>query len=280
MGRTARKADSLRATRAPSRIARVGLLDGVLRGLVSFYGERPKVCGRENVEGLKEAVILAVNHSSHMDTPAVLLALPRRMRRRTVVAAAADYFFRRRSAAVLVAAFVGAVPMERKTPTRESLGQIGGLLSTGWNVLMFPEGTRTPDGRLYRGKTGIARVALATGAPVVPVGLVGTFDAFPSGTRLPRRAPVEVRFGRPLSFEDRAGRHPDQFAYRSVTDEIMYEIMMLTGQEYADEYSSSASHRAKRAARQAAERQAAAGTSPVEQPQASQDSPARRSDGV
>jgi 1-acyl-sn-glycerol-3-phosphate acyltransferase len=110
------------------------------------------------------------------------------------------------------------------------------LLDEGWNLIVYPEGTRTPDGRLYRGKTGMARIALDGHFPVLPVGVLGTFEAFPADRKLPRRGQVEVRFGKPLRFDRYNDRPADQFLLRSVTDEIMYEIMMLTNHEYVDEY--------------------------------------------
>jgi len=220
----------------PARAANRVILGGVLRPLVAFYGH-PQTAGVENLEGLEPPFILCANHSSHMDTPLVLLALPKRLRRRTLVAAAADYFFSNRLKGGLTALAVGAVPIERRRPTRETMERVRRLLGEGWALLVYPEGTRTPDGRLYRGKTGVARIALEGGFPVVPVGVKGTFEAFPADRRMPRRAEVEVRFGKPIRFERYRDRPMDQFVLRSVTDEIMYEIMLLTGQEYVDEYS-------------------------------------------
>jgi 1-acyl-sn-glycerol-3-phosphate acyltransferase len=108
-----------------------------------------------------------------------------------------------------------------------------GILDQG-NVLgIYPEGTRSPDGRLYRGKTGIARMTLETGAPVIPVAMVYGTRKLPFGRKMPR---VLVRFGKPLDFSRYAGLSGDRFVERSITDEILYEIMMLSGQEYVDVY--------------------------------------------
>jgi 1-acyl-sn-glycerol-3-phosphate acyltransferase len=197
------------------------------------------VSGLENLAGLEPPFILAANHSSHMDTPAVLLALPPRLRRRTLVVAAADYFYKNRLVGGLVSLALGTVPLDRQGAGTESIGTIERLLAEGWVVLAFPEGSRTRDGRLHRGKTGVARLATSARVPVVPVGIHGTYQALPHDRRLPRRAPVEVRFGKPLRFDRYSERPVDRFVLRSITDEIMYEIMMLSGQQYVDEYASS-----------------------------------------
>jgi 1-acyl-sn-glycerol-3-phosphate acyltransferase len=117
-------------------------------------------------------------------------------------------------------------------------------LRTGLRVLahgdvlgIYPEGTRTPDGRLYRGKTGVARLALEAKAPVVPCAMIGGFDFQPPGTIMPRlRIRPGVRFGKPLDFSRYYGLETDRIVLRAMTDEIMYEIMKLSGQEYVDEY--------------------------------------------
>ena len=101
---------------------------------------------------------------------------------------------------------------------------------------MYPEGTRSPDGRLYKGKTGLARLALETGVPVIPVAMVGTNDLNPPGTVIPRFAHVEVRIGEPLDFSRFEGMGGNRFIERAVTDEIMYDLMQLSGQQYVDLY--------------------------------------------
>jgi 1-acyl-sn-glycerol-3-phosphate acyltransferase len=104
-------------------------------------------------------------------------------------------------------------------------------------VGIYPEGTRSPDGRLYRGKTGVARMALEAQVPVIPVAISGTPEIMPIDAKIPRLTGTpRVEFGKPLTFERYYDRPRDRFVLRSVTDEIMYEIMMLTGQEYVDEY--------------------------------------------
>jgi 1-acyl-sn-glycerol-3-phosphate acyltransferase len=111
------------------------------------------------------------------------------------------------------------------------------VLKAGALLGIYPEGTRSPDGRLYRGKTGVARMSLETGAPVIPVAVVGTDRALPSGSIRPRFGTrIEVRFGKPLDFSRYEGLSGDRFVERSMTDEIMYELMLLGGQEYVDVY--------------------------------------------
>src|SRR5439155_16981412 len=133
-------------------------------------------------------------------------------------------------------------------------------------VGIFPEGTRSPDGRLHRGKTGVARMALEARVPVIPVACVGTFEAWPYDRKFPRRGRTEIRFGKPLTFERHYDTPTDRFVLRSVTDEIMYEIMLLSGQEYVDEYGSKMKRQLERAKAteesEAGEEHAPAGTTP------------------
>ena len=111
-------------------------------------------------------------------------------------------------------------------------------LQEGKLVGIFPEGTGSPDGRLYRGKTGVARMALEARVPVIPAALIGTYELMPYDRKIPKTGRVEVRFGKPLRFDRHFDTPADRFVLRSVTDEIMYEIMLLSGQEYVDEYAS------------------------------------------
>jgi 1-acyl-sn-glycerol-3-phosphate acyltransferase len=110
------------------------------------------------------------------------------------------------------------------------------VLRDGHVLGIFPEGTRSPDGRLYRGKTGVARMALEAGVPVLPVAMIGTDKAQPLGKRLPRIMRIGIRIGAPLDFSRYEGMEEDRFVLRSITDEIMYELMQLSGQEYVDIY--------------------------------------------
>jgi 1-acyl-sn-glycerol-3-phosphate acyltransferase len=135
----------------------------------------------------------------------------------------------------------GVIPVRREGGSASEAAILAGIraLKEGMVVGIYPEGTRSPDGRLYRGKTGVARMALEAQAVVVPVALHGTTDVMPLEARVPRlTGRPTVTFGKPLTFERYYDRPKDRFVLRSVTDEIMYEIMMLSGQEYVDEYAS------------------------------------------
>jgi 1-acyl-sn-glycerol-3-phosphate acyltransferase len=171
--------------------------------------------------------------------------------------AKSDYFTGRGLKGRLTAAFVkgaGQVPVDR------SGGQASdAALQTGLKVLrrgdvlgIYPEGTRSPDGRLYRGKTGVARLALEAGVPVLPVAMIGTDKVQPIGRKLPRIGRVGVVIGAPLDFSRYDGMQDDRFVLRSITDEIMYELMELSGQEYTDVYAATMKERlaaARRAVR-------------------------------
>ena len=135
---------------------------------------------------------------------------------------------------------MGVVPVDRGggDASQRALNTGIRILERGELLGIYPEGTRSPDGRLYRGKTGPVRMALEAGVPIIPCGVVGTDEAMPTGARIPKRHPVTVRYGKPLDLSRYVDRKEDPFALRSATDELMYEIMMLTGQEYVDEYAS------------------------------------------
>lgn len=217
--------------RSPAaRAVRAGLLNWVIGPVLSYYGH-PVVSGLENLRGLQPPFLLASNHASHLDTPAILLALPPRLRRRTLVTAAADYFFDEAWKGNLFALAVGAIAVERERPPRQSMKLVRRLLTEGWNLVVFPEGGRSADGRLQRGKRGIAHLAAAAGVPVVPVGVVGTFSVLPTGYRWPRRSQVEVRFGSPMFTKGHPKPGPGPLGLRTATEGIMASIQSLTGQE-------------------------------------------------
>jgi 1-acyl-sn-glycerol-3-phosphate acyltransferase len=160
---------------------------------------RLSVTGAERLHALgDEAVVLVMNHASHLDTAALLVALPPAVRARTVVAAAADYFFTSWWKAAGTALVFGTVPIERRggAPTSTPLR----LLQEGWNVVVYPEGTRSYDGWPARFKPGAAAMAMACGAPVVPVAVRGSYGAMPRGRSWPApgRPPVRVLFGDPM----------------------------------------------------------------------------------
>lgn len=182
------------------------------------------------------AVILASNHQAFCDSLFIPAAVPRQV----TYVAKAEYFEQRRTAWFFRA--VGQIPMYREGGERskQSLGEALALLQGGGVLGIYPEGTRSPDERLHRGRTGVARLALAAGCPVVPVGVLGTREVQPIGSRTMRPfKPVMVRFGEPIDLAARYGeRTDDPMLLRQVTDEVMFEIRELTGQEYVDRYAS------------------------------------------
>lgn len=206
------------------------VLAPILRGLFGV-----KVEGLENVPA-SGPVIIASNHQAFCDS----LFIPLVVSRRVTFVAKAEYFKSWKTAWFFRA--VGQIPMERSggKASAGALGEALDLLSSGGCLGIYPEGTRSPDERLHRGRTGVARLALSSGAPVVPVGIRGTRAIQPIGSRLLRPfKPVEVRFGRPLDLAARYGhRSYDPLACRQATDELMWEIRQLSGQQYVDRYAS------------------------------------------
>jgi 1-acyl-sn-glycerol-3-phosphate acyltransferase len=174
---------------------------------MDFYAAR-RATGREKLAGLKGPVILVANHASHMDTPVILAALPRKLRKRTAVAAAADYFYRNRLVAAAVSLVFNTVPIERRGGgLKNGGGHLDKLLDQGWNLLLYPEGTRTRDGGPGRVRRGAAVLAAAHNLAIVPIRVTGTRDAMPPGRFWPKRRrgkvvstrhPVEVSFGEPI----------------------------------------------------------------------------------
>jgi 1-acyl-sn-glycerol-3-phosphate acyltransferase len=212
------------------------ILSPILR---TFF--RPKVEGLENVPADGPA-ILASNHLSFSDSIFLPLVIPGR---RVTFLAKSDYFTSRGVKGRLKAGFfrgVGQLPVDRSGGRASQAALEAGLsvLKDGGLLGIYPEGTRSPDGRLYRGKTGVARMALEGGVPVIPCAMVNTFEIQPPGKVLPKVMPVVIRIGRPLDFSRYAGMEDDRFVLRSMTDEIMYELMQLSGQEYVDTYATKA----------------------------------------
>lgn len=205
-------------------------------GLLARAIYRPAVIGAHHVPS-GGPVILAVNHLSVADSFLVPLVL----RRPVSFLAKAEYFEgvgADRAIVRWVFGALGAIPVQRGRgrSAQEALTVASRVLAAGGAFGIHPEGTRSPDGRLYRGHTGVARLALESGAPVVPVALSGTDHLLPIGAKLPRIRPVTVRFGEPLDFSRYAGMEASLMVLRSITDEIMYAISELSGQEYVDLY--------------------------------------------
>jgi 1-acyl-sn-glycerol-3-phosphate acyltransferase len=198
---------------------------------------RPWAQGTENVPREGPA-ILASNHLSFSDHFFAPLPLPRKV----VFLAKAEYFTGRGLKGLISKAFfsgVGQIPVDRAGGEASERALRTGLrvLASGELLGIYPEGTRTPDGRLYRGKTGVARLALESRSPVVPTAMIGGFEFQPPGKIAPRlRIRPGVRFGPPLDFSRYYGMEHDHVVLRAMTDEIMYELMKLSGQEYVDEY--------------------------------------------
>ncbi len=205
---------------------------------------RPWAEGTENVPREGPA-ILASNHLSFSDHFFAPLPLPRKV----VFLAKAEYFNGRGIKGLLSKAFfsgVGQIPVDRSGGEASERALNTGLrvLASGELLGIYPEGTRTPDGRLFRGKTGVARLALEARVPVIPTAMVGGFEFQPPGKLAPRLTiRPGVRFGKPLEFSRYYGLEHDGIVLRAVTDEIMYELMRLSGQEYVDEYAQRAKGR-------------------------------------
>ncbi|WP_329548123.1 1-acyl-sn-glycerol-3-phosphate acyltransferase [Streptomyces sp. NBC_01356] len=217
---------------------------------------RPWVEGLENIPAEGPA-ILASNHLSFSDS----FFLPAVLDRKVTFIAKAEYFTTPGIKGRMTAAFfkgVGQLPVDRSGArgAGEAAVKSGiGVVERGELFGIYPEGTRSPDGRLYRGKPGgLARVALATGAPVIPVAMIDTEKIQPPGKVMPKLMRPGIRIGKPLDFSRYNGMEHDRFVLRAVTDEVMYEIMKLSGQEYVDVYATAAKRQLAEAAK--AEKQA------------------------
>lgn len=225
------------------------VLKTVILGPVLKFLFRPWVEGEENIPETGGA-IFASNHLSFSDSIFLPLVVPRRM----TFLAKADYFTGGGLKGRLTAAFfrgVGQVPVDRSGGKASEAALNSGLkiLKRGELLGLYPEGTRSPDGRLYKGKTGVARMALEAGVPVIPVAMIDTDKAQPTGKVIPKIMRVGVRIGKPLDFSRYQGMEDDRFVLRSITDEIMYALMELSGQEYVDMYAGSMKDRMTRAKR-------------------------------
>lgn len=212
------------------------LLKYVVLGPLLRVVFRPRIEGLEHVPASGPAII-AGNHLSFSDH----FLMPAILKRRITFLAKAEYFTGPGLKGRLTAFFfrsAGQIPVDRsgKEAGQAAIREGLGVLRKGELLGIYPEGTRSHDGRLYKGKVGVAVMALTAGVPVVPCAMIGTFEAQPPGKVVPRIRPVTIRFGEPLDFSRYAGMEHEKAVLRAVTDEIVYAILTLSGQEYVDEY--------------------------------------------
>jgi 1-acyl-sn-glycerol-3-phosphate acyltransferase len=213
---------------------------GILRAFLTPFLMilfRPKVKGLRNVPA-SGPVIIASNHLSFSDSIFMPLVVPRKV----TFLAKSEYFTSPGPKGLLkklTFIALGQVPVDRSGGRRSEAALITGLkiLAEGKCLGIYPEGTRSPDGRLYKGRTGIARLAIESGAPIIPVAMFNTEKIQPTGTVVPKVMRVEMIFGKPLYFE---GDSTDLLYLREVTDKIMATIQELSGQEYVDTYATKA----------------------------------------
>ena len=200
---------------------------------------RPWVRGMQNIPS-NGAAILASNHLSFSDS----IFLPLQTRRPVVFLAKSEYFTGKGLKGALSRWFfksTGQLPIDRSGGKASEASLNTGLkvLAQGQLLGIYPEGTRSPDGRLFRGRTGIARMVLEAKVPVIPVAMIDTEKVQPIGKRLPRIRRIGIIVGEPLDFSRFTGMEGDRIVLRAITDEIMYELMKLSGQEYIDVYATS-----------------------------------------
>ncbi len=217
---------------------------------------RPKVEGLENIPEDGPAIV-ASNHVSFSDS----IFLPLVVRRKIVFIAKSEYFTGKGLKGWGSRIFftgVGAIPVDRSGGKSAQAA-----LETGMRVLregelfgIYPEGTRSPDGKLYRGKTGVARLALKSQTPVIPVAMLNTGELQPIGKRLPSIGRVRIKIGKPIDFSRYADLVDERVVERAVTDEIMYALMELSGQDYIDEYATKSRALKRQADASAAEAEA------------------------
>ncbi len=200
---------------------------------------RPWVIGLENIP--KEGgVILASNHLSFIDSVFLPLVVPRRV----VFLAKSEYFTGSGLKGWATSQFIkatGQLPIDRSggKASEDALNTGLRVLGAGGVLGIYPEGTRSPDAKLYRGRTGVARMVLEAGVPIVPIAMIDTEKAMPTGTRIPTVRRIGIVIGAPLDFSRFKGMEGDRFVLRSVTDELMYELRQLSAQEYVDDYATS-----------------------------------------
>lgn len=230
-----------------------GLLKHVVAGPALRVGFRPTVVGVENIPA-EGAAILASNHLSFSDSVFLPLMVPRRI----TFLAKSEYFTGTGIKGRLTASIfrgAGQVPVDRSggRSADDAIRTGVEVLGQGEMLGIYPEGTRSPDGRLYRGRVGVARMALEAKVPVIPIAMIGTDKVQPPGQVRPNRGRVSVQIGAPLDFSRYEGMESDRLVLRAVTDEIMYAILALSTQEYVDVYASTQKSRLAKQARESAE---------------------------
>jgi 1-acyl-sn-glycerol-3-phosphate acyltransferase len=201
---------------------------------------RPKIIGKKNIPR-RGAAIIASNHQSFSDSIFLPLAVPRKI----TFLAKSEYFTGRGIKGFFTKMFfagVGQVPIDRSggRASEAAVFTAVQILNSGKLLGIYPEGTRSPDGRLYRGRTGIVRIALEANVPIIPVALKGTFDIQPPGTLIPKIKRVTITFGEPMYLEDYQGKEKDLGALRDATNLVMQQIQTLGGQTYVDIYATKA----------------------------------------
>jgi 1-acyl-sn-glycerol-3-phosphate acyltransferase len=207
------------------------VIEPVFRGLWRFSVE-----GAEHIPTVGPAVFCP-NHTSVLDSFVLPCVLPRRI----TYVGKAEYMDSWKTKHLFPA--LGMIPIDRSggSASERALNAATRVLEAGEYFGIYPEGTRSRTGQLFRGHTGPARLALRTGAPLIPVGIVGTREIMPPEARFPRlRLPVVIRFGRPISVERYRDRPDDHLVLRQLIDELMFEIRELSGQEYVDRYANKA----------------------------------------
>lgn len=215
------------------------LMKNLVVGPIVKTAFRPWITGHENIP-TSGGVILASNHLSFIDS----VLLPLIIDRQISFLAKSDYYTARGFKGWFIKTFLtaaGMLPLDRSggKASEASLETGLGVLAAGEMLGIYPEGTRSPDGKMYRGRTGVARMVLEANVPVVPVAMIDTEKVMPIGRRIPRVRRVGVIVGEPLDFSRFEGMEGDRFILRSITDEIMYELSRLSGQEYVDVYATS-----------------------------------------
>lgn len=235
------------------------LLKYVILGPLLRLAFRPRIEGLDHVPSSGPAIV-AGNHLSFSDH----FLMPAILRRRITFLAKAEYFTGPGIKGRLTAAFfrsIGQIPVDRsgKDAGQAAIREGLRVLRRGELLGIYPEGTRSHDGRLYKGKVGVAVMALRAQVPVVPCAMIGTFEAQPPGKVIPSFRPVVIRFGKPLDFSRYAGMENEKAILRAVTDEIMYAILSLSEQEYVDRYAAVVKAEEAEEAEEAAEKKGRTG---------------------